>query len=1239
MRRKFILSVIALLFIFSFIHLTAASPTVKLTASPTTIAAGQSATLSWTSTGAVSASINNNVGAVAVNGSKTVSPTKTTTYTITVKNTANKTATSQATVTVTVPAPTVTMSASPTSISAGQSSTLTWTSTGATSASINNNVGTVAVNGSRAVTPSTTTTYIITVKNSANKTATAQATVTVAAAPPTVTFSASPATIQPGQSSKLTWSVQNATSISIDNGIGTVSASSSKTVQPTVTTTYTLTAKGSGGTTTRQATITVALPPTVTFSAAPMSIQSGASTTLTWSSTDTTTATIDNNIGTVAVNGSMSVTPAQNTTYTITVSGPGGTATAKTAVYISNGKPCYAYVANSSANNVAVIDTASNTVIKTIPTYEGPRGVTISPDGTRVFVSNIYGSYFYIHTMDTAANAVIHYNSSSSITKGTQFLAMDATSRYLYGASIETLWDSSISKYVSVLFVFDMVNNLEIKSLLIPGNNQGGMALHPDGSRLYLSKPGENAVLCLDTAKLQRAKPHGATYEYFSDEATATIPITNPNALTVSPDGNRLYVSGTDGISVLDTNTNTVLNIITGSGGSLAVSPDGSRLYAAGSTVVQAIDTITNAVTKTLTIDNTEPCMNVHPDGSRLYITNRMNQNISVLDAANLTLIATIPIAGSPYAYGNFVGYMSESIAGRITQGGVGQEGVNVTIASAERSETFVTDASGNYITAVKKGTYSVTPGKTGYTFVPDHQQLVVDQAVTSCDFASTVHAPTVTISAQPTTVRSGQPTTLTWSSTNATSAILDDGSYSSSVKVNGSAARTISQTTTYTITVTGPGGTATANVTVTYDSSTTPTVSMTATPSTIQLGGSSVLSWQSYFSNSATIDNNVGIVPVNGTKTVTPTKTTTYTITVTGSSGTATASATVTVPLPPPTIRITTPADNTTVTASPLRVTGDVSANATVTVNSVAATVNATAFTASVPLTDGPNTLTAVAKGPDGQVVSALSHVTIHFSPPPTIHITSPADNSTVSESPLTVTGNVSDNAMVMVNSVVATITGTTFLASVPLTEGQNNITASATDQYGQVASSTIHVTVLQPEVTFTANPTLVVPGSASKLTWTTTNASKVMIDDIGEVDLNGSKDVFPTSDTTYTLRVTWAGGTVIKQVEVKMLISHLLGIYSDFRDKLKVSDIEGALVHVSSESVEAYRAAFNSNKDNLAQFATNMPDIQPRAITDDGALFIIENTEVVDGESRIYEYEFRFIREADGSWKILQF
>ena len=81
-----------------------------------------------------------------------------------------------------------------------------------------------------------------------------------APATPTATLTASPDTIDKGQSSTLTWQTSNATDISID-GIGAVQPNGTQQVSPAESTTYTLTAKGAGGTQTATARVTVNAPP------------------------------------------------------------------------------------------------------------------------------------------------------------------------------------------------------------------------------------------------------------------------------------------------------------------------------------------------------------------------------------------------------------------------------------------------------------------------------------------------------------------------------------------------------------------------------------------------------------------------------------------------------------------------------------------------------------------------------------------------------------------------------------------------------------------------------------------------------------------------------------------------------------------------------------------------------------------------------------------------------------------
>jgi peptidoglycan-associated lipoprotein len=76
-----------------------------------------------------------------------------------------------------------------------------------------------------------------------------------------VTLTAEPSTIEKGQSVTLSWSSQNATTLDLQPGVGSVQASGSSSVTPQDSTTYTLTATGPGGSQSATARVTVSIPP------------------------------------------------------------------------------------------------------------------------------------------------------------------------------------------------------------------------------------------------------------------------------------------------------------------------------------------------------------------------------------------------------------------------------------------------------------------------------------------------------------------------------------------------------------------------------------------------------------------------------------------------------------------------------------------------------------------------------------------------------------------------------------------------------------------------------------------------------------------------------------------------------------------------------------------------------------------------------------------------------------------
>jgi len=167
--------------------------------------------------------------------------------------------------------------ASPASIAPGDPSMLSWEVSGTASVTIDQGIGSVALTGSRAVTPAVTTVYTLTATN-AGGTASATTQVVVSGIPtptptptPTpgpgslpiiISFSASPPAITSGGTATLSWSVSNAISVTIDQGIGNVGLVGNAPVSPAATTYYTLTASnGAGWSSATTALVVSAAPP------------------------------------------------------------------------------------------------------------------------------------------------------------------------------------------------------------------------------------------------------------------------------------------------------------------------------------------------------------------------------------------------------------------------------------------------------------------------------------------------------------------------------------------------------------------------------------------------------------------------------------------------------------------------------------------------------------------------------------------------------------------------------------------------------------------------------------------------------------------------------------------------------------------------------------------------------------------------------------------------------------------
>jgi YVTN family beta-propeller protein len=285
-----------------------------------------------------------------------------------------------------------------------------------------------------------------------------------------------------------------------------------------------------------------------------------------------------------------------------------------------------AYVANVASGTVSVIDTSTNTVVKTIAVGGTPRAVALNPSGTRAYVASTDSSGI-VSVIDTASWDVV---ANFGIFKGyPQGVAVSPTGTRAYVTSSN---DTNVS-------VIETSTNTVIARVPI-GDTSSGVAVSPSGDRVYVisSFSGRFSVIDTATNTVVKSIPAGPT----------------PTAVALNPTGTRAYVankfSGT--ISVIDTSTHSVVATIVVGGylWGVAVNPPGNRAYVTSfnSGTVSVIDTSTNTVVKTILVGGSPTGVAANRAGTRVYVTDSNRNSLLVIDTVTNTVVATIPVGVGP---------------------------------------------------------------------------------------------------------------------------------------------------------------------------------------------------------------------------------------------------------------------------------------------------------------------------------------------------------------------------------------------------------------------------------------------------------------------------------------------------------------------------------------------------------------------------------------------------------------
>lgn len=333
------------------------------------------------------------------------------------------------------------------------------------------------------------------------------------------------------------------------------------------------------------------------------------------------------------------------------------------------------YVVCEKSDELRVVDTATGRVLKVLTAGHVPRGLSVSADGKQVFVANSWNDTVSVvdtQTLEAVATLKTGFEPISAVA--------DKKGETLYVAN-------RLSSDISVI---DLQTGKELKRLEA-GRGASYLALSADGTRLYCTHiypainarrgPPESEITVIDTitrrvvdrvplhnsagvfhlalasdgqfgfAALLRPKnlvplahvEHGGAFVnsivLFGPGVETAVPLpideldryfALPFSTALTPDRSKLFVSAAGSNTVTAINVPALLKFSRG----------------AGKTASNDLSASANYVSARIPVGRNPRGIALSPDGRRLYVANRMDDTISVINTVTFRVVSTFDLGG-----------------------------------------------------------------------------------------------------------------------------------------------------------------------------------------------------------------------------------------------------------------------------------------------------------------------------------------------------------------------------------------------------------------------------------------------------------------------------------------------------------------------------------------------------------------------------------------------------------------
>jgi YVTN family beta-propeller protein len=298
-----------------------------------------------------------------------------------------------------------------------------------------------------------------------------------------------------------------------------------------------------------------------------------------------------------------------------------------------------AYVSNRWSNSVSIVDLATREVTGELPVGTGPSGLALTPDGSTLYVANTVSNDISLVDLAggrerkrlSAGNAP--YAVSVANDGGAVYVTSRLSSQLAFREPpvTELTIVGAVSERVTDRLAFQSAHLIEGIDFT-PDGDWAVVTLVRPKNLIPATQIGRGWMLTFGMGIVDRTQD-GRVIQLPLDDVNAFY--ADPYDVVVTPDGQRAFVShsGADVITVVDLHA--IREFLAG------LPADSLAVYA------NHLGLSDRYVIKRIATGANPKSMALSPDGRRLYVAERLDDRISVIDVEQLEIVDAIELGGS----------------------------------------------------------------------------------------------------------------------------------------------------------------------------------------------------------------------------------------------------------------------------------------------------------------------------------------------------------------------------------------------------------------------------------------------------------------------------------------------------------------------------------------------------------------------------------------------------------------